>query len=90
MLGYAPLQRKNMFVTDIIKDYSDSLEKTRVGVDIMMGLFMLLLKPSAACSSLINSPASIQHAVTHLFRRLPLTVWGLMFPALSSFLTVVA
>ena len=73
MLGYAPLQRKNMFVPDIIKDYSDSLEKTRVGVDFMMGLFMLLLKPSA-CSSLINSPASIQHAVTHLFRRLPLTV----------------
>ena len=73
--GYAPLQRKNMFVPDIIKDDSDSLEKTR-GVDYM-GLFMLLLNLSA-CSSLIILPASITHAVTRLFRRLHLTVYTIV------------
>ena len=37
--------KKNMFLPDIIKDNSDSLEKTR-GLDYMGFLFMLLLKLS--------------------------------------------
>ena len=71
--------KKNMFLPDIIKDNSDSLEKTR-GLDYM-GLFMLLLKLSlcSACSSKIISPASIQPAAARLFRRLQLTVICVIF-----------
>ncbi len=65
--------KKNMFLPDIIKDNSDSLEKTR-GLDYM-GFACLLLKLSlSACSSKIISPASIQPAAARLFRRLQLTV----------------